>query len=825
MRKALSLILTLMLLFLLPAAAGASSADSTAKDVWIDNTVDNSVAIVIGQLKLTDNDSGAVTTEEVYREQVKTKYSSDPVVTEDVQQLMIAAASALKNHAAQKGYTVTNNETAVESSNGKVWDNRRYETVEDSDAVLIGDADYLQGAYGIDPGNYTRTHIASGDYGIEHIFTVTLEAETGGVKLIDTVSLTVAPPAAGQKRFSSDPAVTLPKGKGYKLDSAGWLEEGGGMSSVAEDYTFEAGKTYYRTICLVAEDGYAFASGEGATGNYEGRYKLKGDCNITGGELYTTAITGDYHSGTKMTVVVKVQPEKAQEYTVSVTSNNKYYGQASASASSGITGTEIILTAEPGSSYRFKEWKVISGGVTVRNNKFVLGAADVEIQAVFEDNTVVIALGATKGGSYAVSSKTGNVYEPMTGGDGAFGSMNISTINGDTLTLIAAPALGYQFKGWYEGVVGESSFVEEPGSTLISASKNYSFVAAEFKALCAVFEPIPVYTVTVTTEGEGMASAEPSSGVTGTEVALSAQPGAGYRFKEWQVISGGVALADGKLIIGKAPVQVKAVFEAEPVKNTYTAVEGNGASWTKGTGTGLRFVFKGSPDDAKTHERFTGIAVDGKTVAAANYTASAGSTVVDMSAGYLETLASGSHTLTANFSDGSAAAAFTVREAAAKPEEPANPDKPTEPEQPKPVPPASYDPGYDFRFSFAVKWQGDHEDSIDWTLYNANGTVAHKKFNKHVVNETEWQYEAWFASVADYYIVEKAPAGYTVKYQNVGAHAGVTDRCYNGGTIINYKVPRTGDSAPLVLWLAFTALGTGMLGGLLYSRRRKREVR
>ena len=181
MRKALSLILTLMLLFLLPAAAGASSADSTAKDVWIDNTVDNSVAIVIGQLKLTDNDSGAVTTEEVYREQVKTKYSSDPVVTEDVQQLMIAAASALKNHAAQKGYTVTNNETAVESSNGKVWDNRRYETVEDSDAVLIGDADYLQGAYGIDPGNYTRTHIASGDYGIEHIFTVTLEAALCGL--------------------------------------------------------------------------------------------------------------------------------------------------------------------------------------------------------------------------------------------------------------------------------------------------------------------------------------------------------------------------------------------------------------------------------------------------------------------------------------------------------------------------------------------------------------------------------------------------------------------------------------------------------------------
>ena len=36
--------------------------------------------------------------------------------------------------------------------------------------------------------------------------------------------------------------------------------------------------------------------------------------------------------------------------------------------------------------------------------------------------------------------------------------------------------------------------------------------------------------------------------------------------------------------------------------------------------------------------------------------------------------------------------------------------------------------------------------------------------------------------------------GYLTIYENVGKYAGVTDRCHNGGTIINYKVPQTGDS-------------------------------
>ena len=135
------------------------------------------------------------------------------------------------------------------------------------------------------------------------------------------------------------------------------------------------------------------------------------------------------------------------------------------------------------------------------------------------------------------------------------------------------------------------------------------------------------------------------------------------------------------------------------------------------------------------------------------------------------------------------------------------------------------DPGYDFKFAFTKKWQGDHEDSIDWVLYNPDGTVAHKKFNKKIVSETEWHYKAWFATGADYYIIETVPAGYKMRYENVGAHAGETDRCYNGGTIINYKVPKTGDSANLALWLLCLAAGIALLGGSVISTKRKKTQR
>ena len=125
-------------------------------------------------------------------------------------------------------------------------------------------------------------------------------------------------------------------------------------------------------------------------------------------------------------------------------------------------------------------------------------------------------------------------------------------------------------------------------------------------------------------------------------------------------------------------------------------------------------------------------------------------------------------------------------------------------------------------FTFKKVWQGDSEKSIDFTLYKADGTVYHHGFDKKVVNNREWRYNAWFSSPAACYVIEEPVEGYITRYENVGVYAGITDRCCDGGTIINKKIPKTGDRAPLALWAGMILLGTAGIGiALMMGKRRK----
>lgn len=61
------------------------------------------------------------------------------------------------------------------------------------------------------------------------------------------------------------------------------------------------------------------------------------------------------------------------------------YGTAGADASSVPGGTLVTLTATPDQGYYLKEWRVLSGTVTIQNNRFIMPDEDVVIQAVFEE--------------------------------------------------------------------------------------------------------------------------------------------------------------------------------------------------------------------------------------------------------------------------------------------------------------------------------------------------------------------------------------------------------------------------------------------------------
>ena len=150
-------------------------------------------------------------------------------------------------------------------------------------------------------------------------------------------------------------------------------------------------------------------------------------------------------------------------FTVTVTSNNTQYGTASANKASGVKGTFVTLSATPADGYRLKEWQVVSGGVTVSSsNTFVIGTADVEIMAIFEEASVItVTADPTEGGTVA----GGGTYEKNT-----------------SVTVTATANDGYKFVGWYEN------------GNEVSTAASYTFTATEARELTAKF--VKLYTVT-----------------------------------------------------------------------------------------------------------------------------------------------------------------------------------------------------------------------------------------------------------------------------------------------------------------------------------------
>ena len=69
------------------------------------------------------------------------------------------------------------------------------------------------------------------------------------------------------------------------------------------------------------------------------------------------------------------------------------------------------------------------------------------------------------------------------------------------------------------------------------------------------------YTIIVQTDGNGTASANVTSAAAGTQITLTAAANAGYAFKEWQVVSGGVSIAGSAFTMPANDVTVKAIFE------------------------------------------------------------------------------------------------------------------------------------------------------------------------------------------------------------------------------------------------------------------------
>ena len=234
-------------------------------------------------------------------------------------------------------------------------------------------------------------------------------------------------------------------------------------------------------------------------------------------------------------------PFAPTKHTVTVKTDGN--GIAFASPLLAVAGTEITLTAMPKEGYHFKEWQVISGGVAIENNKFLMPDTNVEVKAFFEEG--------------APPAPTKYTVTVTTEGGGTASASPAKTAAGTEITLTATPNTGYHFKEWQ---------VESLAGLVIT---NNKFTMPDSNvAVKAIFEEDSPFaptkhTVTVKTDGNGIAFASPLLAVAGTEITLTAMPKKGYHFKEWQVISGGVAIENNKFLMPDSNVEVNAVFEKD----------------------------------------------------------------------------------------------------------------------------------------------------------------------------------------------------------------------------------------------------------------------
>ena len=150
-----------------------------------------------------------------------------------------------------------------------------------------------------------------------------------------------------------------------------------------------------------------------------------------GTEVFTVMAVNDLGEDIKEFSITIV---KAPETEYAVTVRDDGHGTGSADPASATAGTEITLTAAPNAGYHFKEWQVMSGDVTVRDDKFTMPGSDVEVKAIFEED--------------APPTPTEYTVTVISGGNGTASASHAKAVAGTEITLTAAPNAGYHFKEW-----------------------------------------------------------------------------------------------------------------------------------------------------------------------------------------------------------------------------------------------------------------------------------------------------------------------------------------------------------------------------------------
>ena len=166
-----------------------------------------------------------------------------------------------------------------------------------------------------------------------------------------------------------------------------------------------------------------------------------------GTEVFTVMAVNDLGEDIKELSITIVKAPEA-EYAVTVRDDG--HGTGSADPASATAGTEITLTATPNAGYHFKEWQVMSGDVTVRDDKFTMPGSDVEVKAIFEEDAPPTPT------EYTVT---------FDGNDGTPSVGSMTTTKQKLTSLPDASRSKHSFNGWY---------TEKSGGTKITTNTVFS---------------------------------------------------------------------------------------------------------------------------------------------------------------------------------------------------------------------------------------------------------------------------------------------------------------------------------------------------------------
>ena len=122
-----------------------------------------------------------------------------------------------------------------------------------------------------------------------------------------------------------------------------------------------------------------------------------------------------------------------KKYAITVQTDGN--GTASASPISAAQGEQVTLTTAPNEGYEFKEWQVVSGNITINDNKFTMPASEVTIKASFKKKA---ASGGSSGGGAYVPSTPPAPSNPKPSGSAVTSDVSGSTSrkDGETSTKV-----------------------------------------------------------------------------------------------------------------------------------------------------------------------------------------------------------------------------------------------------------------------------------------------------------------------------------------------------------------------------------------------------